>query len=430
METKVNVIKNSEHEIDVKLTYDEIKDEINAAYLKERKNIHMDGFRKGKVPIHMLKKMYGEAIEYKASEDIAQKKFWEVVEKENLNPISTPKLTDLDFKMNEGLSFKIQYEVIPELELKDYTKQTIEKPVFKIKEEDIEKDVEYLRKTNATFEEADKVESSKYKIQVNLEKLDDDDQVVEGTKSEGMMIDLSDEKINVQIVENAQGKKVGDIFKFTFVDEHSHGDHVHKTEYRYQAEITKIEKMILPETDEEFIKKISNDKAANLEEFKQIMRDDYKKYFDDQSENLFTNSLLDTVVKNNGIEAPEGYKEVLLDRYVEYERENAKQNKKYFDENKVREDLKPRAEWGAKWKIFLDNFLRIEKIEVTDEDLEKLAAEEAEKTGISVDKLVKYYKDSGRKESMVEEKVIEFLKENNKVKEVDPEKMEKTKDKK
>ena len=73
LETKINIISTSEHELEVNLGYDEIQPEINLAYQKESKKIEMPGFRKGKVPLSMVKKVYGDAIEYKASEEIANK---------------------------------------------------------------------------------------------------------------------------------------------------------------------------------------------------------------------------------------------------------------------------------------------------------------------------------------------------------------------
>ena len=112
MESKVNVLSNAEHELEVKLEYSEIKNEVDEAYQKEKKSIAMPGFRKGKVPMAMLKKAYGEAIEYRASEDIANKKFWDIVKEKDLKPISMPSMTDLDFQINDFLSFKVKYNVL------------------------------------------------------------------------------------------------------------------------------------------------------------------------------------------------------------------------------------------------------------------------------------------------------------------------------
>ena len=150
----------------------------------------MPGFRKGKVPLPMLKKVYGEAIEYKASEDIANKKFWDIVKEQDLKPISMPQMTDLDFQLNESLSFKVKYEVKPTLDVKDYTRLEIEKPIFKVKDEDITAEVNNMLKSKAEFEPADTVEDNNHRITVDLQRIDEDGKDIEGSKSENMVIDL------------------------------------------------------------------------------------------------------------------------------------------------------------------------------------------------------------------------------------------------
>jgi len=429
LEIKVNQISDSLQEVEVNLEYSEITSEIEEAYLEERKNIEIDGFRKGKVPIPMLKKLYGEAIEYKASEKIASKKFWEVVDKENLKPISTPQLTDIDFVRGSKLFFKIQYEIKPKLDLKNYTGLEIEKPIFKVKDEDIEKEIAYLLKPHVQYEIADSVENNNFRITVNLQKVDENGVPVIGQRSENMLIDLSDEKVNPQIIENAKGKKVNDKFPFTFVDEHYHGEELHREEYRYEAEITKIEKINQPELNEEIIKKISGNKASTLDEFREVLRNNFSEYYTKQSDEIFTNNLLNEIVKNNDFTPPPGFVSTVHKRFVEMEIENAKRYKMpNVDEKAIADYYKPRAEWNAKWQIILENLAEKENIKVEDSELEELANKESEKTGISAQKLLKYYKDSNRGEVLLEDKVIEFLKKNNITKEVDAE--EKLKEKK
>ncbi|MDQ7818466.1 MAG: trigger factor [Melioribacteraceae bacterium] len=429
MEIKLNQISDILQEVEVNLNYDEITKEIDEAYTEERKNIEIDGFRKGKAPIAMIKKLYGEAIEYKASEKIATKKFWEVVDQENLKPISTPQLTDIDFVAGSKLFFKIQYEVKPKLELKNYTDLEIEKPIFKLKEADIEKEIDYLFKPHVKYEPADQVFDKYFRITANLQKLDENGVAVIGQRSENMLIDLSDEKVNLQIVENANGKKVNDKFSFNFVDEHYHGEELHREEYRYEAEITKIEKIVQPELTEELLKKISNDKVATLDDLKGMLRNNFSEYYTKQSDEIFTNSLLNEIVKNNEFTPPPGYVNTVHQRLIEIEKENAKRNKMpNVDEKAIAEYYKPRAEWNARWQIILENLAQHENIQVNDGELEELAQKESERTGISVQKLVKYFKDSNRSDILLEDKVISFLKEKNKVKEVDAE--EKIKEKK
>ncbi|MBU1098991.1 MAG: trigger factor [Bacteroidetes bacterium] len=422
LEYNVKVISDYENEIEVKLSYDDIKPEIEAAYKEERKTITHPGFRKGKVPLSILKKMYGEAIEYKASEQIANKKFWDVVDEKDLKPISTPHLSDIIFNPGENLEFKVKYEIKPEIEVKDYKSQKIEKPVFKVKEEDIEAEVKNLLKSAATFEEAEKTESEDYRITVDLQKVDEAGVEMEGQKSANIAIDLSDEKVSPQIRQNAIDKKVGETFNFEFVDEHMHGEEKHTETYRYVAKITKIEKIVIPEADAEYFKKVTKDKATNIEELKDFMRDNFEKYYEQQSESIFGNNLLDTIVKNNDFTAPPGYVQLLAERMTEAEIENAKRkNTRLPEKNILLENIKPRAEWNAKWQIIMEKIVDLENLKVEDADLEALAKEEADKTGISEEKLMNFYRDSRRADTLLEDKVIAFLKENNTIKEVDAE---------
>lgn len=421
METKVSVLSDTEHELEVNLKYDEIKNEIEEAYKKERKSISMPGFRKGKVPMGMLKKAYGEAIEHKASEDIANKKFWDIVKEKDLKPISMPSMTDLNFEINTSLLFKVKYEVKPKLDLKGYTGLEIEKPIFKVKEEDVTTEVNNMLKSKATFELADSVEDETHRITVDLQRIDSEGKDIEGSRSENMVIDLSDPKVNENIVKNAQKKKNGEEFEFAFTDSHMHGEEEHVEEFKYLAVIKKIEKTVLPETNEELIQQLSGKKAKTLEELTDFTKTNYENYYTDQSKKIFENSLLAEIVKNNEFEPSPGYVETVLARMIETEKQNAQQHKQPVpDDNVLRENLKQKAEWNAKWQIIMENIAEKEKIEVTDADLEELAKEEAEKIGIPVEKLVNYYKDSNRKEAMIEEKVFKFLQDNNTAKEVDP----------
>ncbi len=428
MEVKVNQLSDATQEVEVNLTYDEIQPEIEKAYLEEKKKIEIDGFRKGKAPLSIIKKIYGEAIEYKASEKIATSKFWDIVEQEKLKPISTPQLLDIDFQIGSKLFFKVQFEIKPKLELKNYKNLEIEKPIFKVKDEDIEKEIDYLLKPYYKYEPSDIVENNS-RITVNLQKLDEQNLPVLGQRSENMVIDLSDEKVNPQIIENAKGKKLNDTFSFTFVDEHYHGEELHREEFKYETEITKIEKSVQPEMNEELFKKISKDKATNLNELRNMLKDNFTEYYNKQSDEIFTNNLLNEIVKNNDFTPPPGYVETVHKRLIEIEKENAKRYKmKEIDESTIAEYYKPKAEWNAKWQIILENLAEKENIKIEDSEIEELAKKEAEKTGISVEKLVKFYKDSNRTEVMLEDKVVNYLKSINKIKEVDAE--EKIKEKK
>ncbi|MDP2037669.1 MAG: trigger factor, partial [Ignavibacteria bacterium] len=345
MEVKVNQPSGDQQEVEVTLTYEEIQPEIQQAYKEEAKKLTIDGFRKGKAPMGMIKKLFGESIEYKATEDISSKKFWDAVDQEGLKPISTPQLLDIDFVPGEKLSFKVRFEVKPKIDLKDYTGIEVEKPIFKFEAADVDKEIDMMFKPHFTYEEVDTVSDNQHKITVDLQRMDDQGMPMVGSRSENIQIDLSDEKVNPQIKENAINKKVGEEFEFVFTDEHYHGEELHKEEFRYRADLIKAEKLTKPELTEELIKKVSRNKASNMDELKSQITKNFEEYYTKQTEEIVTNSLLDKVVKNNDFTAPQGYVKTLHQRMVDAERENAKRYKApNFDEAAVSEYFKPRAE--------------------------------------------------------------------------------------
>jgi trigger factor len=423
LETKINVVSESEHELEVVLNYDEIQPEMEKAYQEERKKIELPGFRKGKAPMSLLKRMYGDAIEYQASEKIANKVFWDIVEDQKLNPISAPKMVDLNFEKDSKLAFKIRYEVKPELDVKNYTGLEVRKVTFDVDEEQVNSEISYLQKTNSTLEDTDVVADKNSIITVDLQKLDSEGNAAEGIKSSGIKIDLTDERVNPQLVENAIGKKVGESFSFSFQDSHEVEEEGVKKivddTISYSAEIKSIQKVVLPELNEEFVKKITKDKFSTPDEWKENIRKGLQEYFDRQSDDMLVNTLLNDVVKNNDFTAPHGYVHSVLDRMVQMEQERAKQEGvRKFDANEAHNRLHERAEWTAKWQIIMENIARKENIKVEESELRQMAEKDAAETGISVDKLLKYYTDSNRGEILLEDKVIDFLKKNNNIKEV------------
>ncbi len=203
MELKINDLSISEREVEVTFPYEEIKSQLESEILKQTKKIQLPGFRKGKVPVNMLKKMYGDSLEFEASEKIASDKFYSISKEKHLHPIGQPTITDLKFNPGENLFFKVKYDVIPELEVKDYTGLEIEIPHLQVKDEMIETEIQNILKSNSTNEPAEVVgEGKNYLLDVEFKRVDDKGEPYPGSASENLTIDLSNERVQKEIIEN------------------------------------------------------------------------------------------------------------------------------------------------------------------------------------------------------------------------------------
>jgi trigger factor len=430
LEFKINDISLTEKEIEVTLPFDEIKTEVESEVKKQTKSIQIAGFRKGKVPPSLIKKMYGDALEHEASEKVANHQFWEIAKGNHLHPIGQPTMTDIKFKPGEDLFFKVKYEVVPNLEVKDYTGLDVEIPKFDVKDDEIEAEIKYILKANSTNEETDTVGDDKnYILDVEMKRVDENGEVYEGTKPENIQIDLTNERVQQEIIDNAKGKKTGETFSFTFTDEHTDKDEngeekKHSEKYIYSAYIKGIKKILAPELNEELIKKVTKDKVTNETDLRAEIRKDIQAYYDQKTEEMTQDKLIGLIVKNNDFIPPVTLVNNILEDMVKNEEEAAKkQGYKKYDKVEASNRLRKSAEYNVKWYLIKDAIQKKENITISDEELNELAVKDAEKTGIAVDKLINYYKSSNYSEKLIDKKIYDFLKEKSNINNVDPEKL-------
>jgi len=429
LDLKVNDISQSEKELEVTLSYNEIRTEIESEVKKQTSKIQVPGFRKGKVPKHIIKQRYGDSLEFEASEKVANTKFWEIAKEKNLQPIGQPVMTDLDFKIEKDFKFKIKYEVIPKIEVKDYTGQLIEVPEINVKSEEVEKEIEHLLRSNSIQEDADLVgDDDNYLLDVELTRTDESGQPIDDSKPEKLQIDLSNESVHPDIKVNARGKKVGEKFKFHFHDEkmvqNKDGQEEKVVEHLdYEVLLLGIKKLTLPEMNEELIKKATKDKLSTEAELRSEIEKNIQNYYDQKAEEFTRNNLIGLIITKNDFTPPSFMVDSILDEMVKSEEERLKkQGMKKVDTKYLREYFQPSALNEVKWYQLKTEIQKKENIEVTDKELEELAAKDAEKTGLPVDKLINYYKSSNQVERMLDVKLFDFLKEKNEIKKVDPEK--------
>ena len=346
-------------------------------------------------------------------------------------------MTDLDFNIEKEFKFKVKYEVIPEIEVKDYTNQLIEVPDLKVTSVEVEKEIDHLLRSNSTQEDADVVgDDNNFLLDVELTRVNDDGQPSADGKPEKMQIDLSNETVHIDIKENAKGKKVGEKFKFHFHDERMvpNKDGVEEKvveHFDYEVLILGIKKIVLPELNEELIKKATKDKLTTEAELRSEIEKNIQNYYDQRADEFIRNRLIGLIITKNDFTPPSFMVESILDEMVKSEEERLKkQGMKKVDTKYLKEYLQPSALNEVKWYQLKNEILKKENLEVTDKELEELAAKDAEKTGLPVDKLVNYYKSSNQMERMLDQKLFSFLKEKNEIKKVNPDKLSKQKEEK
>ena len=414
-------------EIAITLNPEDIATDMQKEVAQRTKKIEIKGFRKGKAPASVIKKMFGDALEHEAAEKIANNKFWDIIKEAGINPLSEPVMTKFDFEVSGPLAYTVQFEVIPQLEPKDYTGLTIEVPEYIVTDEDVEAEVSQILMNNAKFEESEVVADKNTIIHIDLVGLDADGNQLADQKRENMKVNLAEQGLRPEVLQAALNKKAGE--EFTFPADHSHHHHHEGEEHHhhelevktYHAVVKKIEKIILPELDDAFVKNLTKERVTTVEDLKANIKKDIENYFEKNTNDLIESKLLSEIVKNNEFTPPTILLERMKKNYLEEELKKSRLPKFTSEqENQILTQAEPMLIQSLKWQLLREEIIKKESIEVTRELIEKQAKEHADKVGIPVETLIKYYEGEEFKGTMLNTQAMEFLKSNNTINKINP----------
>ncbi|MFI5252233.1 MAG: trigger factor [Bacteroidota bacterium] len=415
-------------EVTVRATAPELQPMFEEAYKTKQGEIEIKGFRKGHAPLGMVKKLYGESIEYDSLSEIANDYFKKFIEERSINPLGEPTLLDMNYKRGEELTFKVKYEIKPVVTLKEYKGLNLTKVIHKVTDEEIEEEIQTLRKRNSALSPADNVTDDAFIVTVDVQELDESGTPIIGKRNQGMKIDLSDANIFPEVKSAMQGVAVHDVRRTSF--ETRHDDHIHK--HNLELTVKSVEKNVLPELTDEFVKKITKDKVGTVEEFRKKMRTDLEEDWENMSDRRLTDELMDEIIRRHEITVPEALIKNVTTSQIE-SLANQYPNKKLppeFDEEKYRTEYRPDAVWQVKWFLIREQIINAENITAQDADLEERAALDSMKMGIDKERLIAFYKTSDQvKDSIVSSKLTTFLKSQSIITETEDIEIEEQKEK-
>jgi trigger factor len=416
LQVTINTLSDIKQEADIQLSHEELQPHFEKAYEKYRTKVELKGFRKGKVPMPMIKKLYGEAIEHDSLDTITNDVYHRAMEEKNIRPVGVPTLVDMDFKRGEKLRFRITFEVKPAITLKKIKGITVEKPVHRVSDEEIESELHHLRRANAASAEVKKVTDPEHIVTGDVQEIDDSGSPLIGKKSSNLRFYLADTTLAPEITNALLQGEAGGSYRASF--ESQHGDHAHKT--HVAITVNKIEKLTLPPLDEALVTKVTGDKVSSPDEFRRNLRSDLERYWEEQASSRVDDALADEVVRMHEFEVPEALVNGFLDMFIE-DIKNRSRDKKLprdFDEQKFRSERRAYAVWQAKWMLLKERIVEEERIAVADEDFERIAEADAARSGVDKNRLLTYYKNTGSvTDRLLSDKVMAFLKTNAHIKE-------------
>ncbi|MGL4982234.1 MAG: trigger factor [Treponemataceae bacterium] len=417
----------------VKLTVTIAKKDVAENYTKivadHAKKIQIPGFRRGKVPVSILEKKYGEELKGEAAAHLMDDAIREIFEDEKVEfkplPYSQPTLVeDPKLDLEKDLVFSVVFDIMPTVEVKDIEKVSIKIPDVSVSDDDLQEELKAIQERNAMV--IDRKDSDKAKkddiVTVNYCELDDKDNVIAGSERQDYVFTIGSKQNIYELDDDIIGMKKNesmDITK-TFADDFANKELAGQTK-KVRVTITALKMRDLPALDDELAQDV-NEKYKTLADLKDDIKKNLQNSAEHKIEELKANAMLEKLIELNDFTVPQSMVQAQLEsRWIMMARQfqtNTDQLEKIFaSSGKKKADIL--AEWEEesikmlKSRIIVDNLIKEHKITISDKDVEAEIAKIAENASVSVDEVKKHYSNeqelSYLKDDMQEKSLYKIL---------------------
>ncbi|MFZ7283349.1 trigger factor [Avibacterium avium] len=255
MSFNIETTQGLERRVTITVPAETVDQAVREELKRVAKNARVDGFRKGKVPPHIIEKRFGASVRQDVLGDLLQKHFFNVLVESKVNLAGRPTFNVEQFEAGKDLVFTATFEVYPEVELKGLDQIKVEKPVVEIIEADIDKMVDVLRKQQATWEETQEPAKADDRVTIDFVGSVDGEEF-EGGKATDFVLAMGQGRMIPGFEEGIVGHKAGEQFDIdvTFPEEY-HAENLKGKAAKFAITLKKVEVMVLPELTDEFVAK-------------------------------------------------------------------------------------------------------------------------------------------------------------------------------
>ncbi|MDY2729441.1 trigger factor [Clostridium sp. HCP1S3_B4] len=429
MEAKMEKIEANVVKFDVKVEAEKFDAALKKAYNKNKMHFNVQGFRKGKVPMAMVKKFYGVEVLYDdAVNYLVQETYPQIIDENNIKPVDYPKINIVEIGEGKDLNYTAEVTVYPEVELGQYKGLEVEKKEYEVKDEEIEERLKSMQEKNARIETKEDGTVEKGDIAVI-----DFKGFVDGVEFEGGEgKDYSLEIGSGSFIDNFEDQLVGakaseerDV-NVTFPENYGKED-LNGKKALFKVTVNEIKVKELPELNDEFAKDVSE--FDTLDELKKDIKEKMVEANNNKAKAELEEAVISAAIESTKMDVPAVMVENEIDAMVKdlenrlkYQGLTLEQYMEYTGNttDKMRDYMRENADRKVKADIVLDAISKAENVEATDEEVKQKAEEIAKMYSAKaddkmVDMLVKAQRPMLENDIKIR-KTIDLLVENCKTK--------------
>ena len=414
-------VKNGEKNqsiLEIQIPKADFEAQVNKVFKKQASRISVPGFRKGKAPRAIVEKMYGKGIFYEdALNELLPGVLEEAVKEAKIEVVSQPELELGDIDEN-GVALTAKYYTKPEITVKNYKGIKAEKSVKKVAKAEVDAELERVRQRNSrTIEITDRAAENDDIAIIDFEGFIGD-KAFEGGKGEAHHLKLGSGQFIPGFEEQIVGHKIGDNFDVTVTFPADYmAEELKGKEAVFKVALNGIEKVELPELDDEFAKDVSD--FDTLAEYKKDIKAKIEKRNAEEAEHQVEEQLLTGIIEGIEGDIPacmfENEAENMFQDYGNRLMQQGLSMDMYLQysgmtREKMLEEFRPQAERQVKATLALEAIAKAEKFDISAEEVEAEYARVAENYKIDVEKAKEFIPEEVIRKDVSARKAVELIK--------------------
>jgi trigger factor len=394
---------------------------VNSEYQDLRKNAEVKGFRRGKVPLSILKGFFRGKVESEAARKLIEETLEPTLKEKNIKPVSIISVDPQTVESGKPFTYTAEVEVPPDIQINDYKGMKLKKVVHRVTEQDVDKRIEELREQNARLTPIPETRGAQSGdlILVNISATFEGKEVRELTVTD-YHLELGRDFYLPDFDSRLYGMKEGEVREFTvefpqdFVRANLQGKTVD-----FEVALDDAKERVWPELDDDFAKDLG--KFDTLEDLREEVRKDLTSVYEDRAINAMRDQIIDHLIEQHSFEIPESMVEAQIDNIVEasllrFVRAGLDRERLRTAAKPYREKARPDAERQVRSGLILGAIGNQEGLEIAPEEMQEGVVKRASQVDMSPDEYKKALEAGDRLEafvvSLLEEKVFEFIEAN------------------
>ncbi|MGZ8195162.1 MAG: trigger factor [Methylosarcina sp.] len=410
---QVSVEKTSElsRKMTVSVSEDVVQEKMAERLKSLAREIKIDGFRPGKVPAHVVKKMYGDKVRSEVTGDLIQSTFYQALQDQDLKPAGYPHIHPAE--ETEGFKYTAVFEVYPEISLQGVNQLEIQRPVATVEEADVDAMIEKLRVQRKSWNTVDRASEINDRITISFTGSAEGENFTDG-KVENYSVEIGSKQMIPGFEDNLIGLAAGGNKTFTvsFPEDYGNAQLAGKAA-EFEVEVVKVEEPVLPEIDEAFIKAYGITEGT-LEAFREDVRNTMERELEQALRGNLKNAVMDALYEKVQVTIPNSLIDEEVENLMKPYKESAKKRKMKLEDLQLPRDMfEEQAKRRVALGLVLGEIIQQNGIKVDNDKVRSVIEDMSRNYERPQDVIDWYYRDEKRlndvQQMVLEDQAVEWL---------------------